>query len=104
MIAPHLLILSIIFSIGWGWHLVDEIHDWRELRVSPTRTKAQVGSSLRSLLAAFCLESLCLAYLIRTGAVVAGFGDVVAAQIVVFAVLGINIPGFLFAIISRKLD
>lgn len=103
-IAPHILVLSIVFSIGWGWYLVDEINSWLMIRISPTRTKAQVGEAFRSLIAAICLESVCLAYVVRTGFVLAGAGDEAAGQLVFFILLGINMPGFIFAVASRKLD
>jgi hypothetical protein len=104
VISPHILVLSAIFGVIWGWHVVDELNDWRDLRRSPDKTKMEVGHTFRALICAVCLESICLAYVFRTTCIMIGLGENIAAQVAFFTILGVNLPGGIFTVVSRRLD
>lgn len=102
MIAPHILLLSLFLSFAWGWHTIDTITEYREYRTRPNRIESRVAQYLRDVVCAVCLESICIAYVLRTAIVLLGFGDQIAGQLLFFVLLGVNIPGALYAIISRR--
>lgn len=104
MIAPHILLLSLLLGVAFGWHFLDTVSDWRYVRAHGTRRKKDLGDAFRSMIAALCLLSFCVAYVIRTALVLLGAGDTVAGQVVFFTILGVNIPGGLFMVVSRKFD
>lgn len=104
MIAPHVLAISLILSLAWGTHLIDAVHDYIAVRAPTNRRRSEVIKEFRQVIAATCLFSFGVAYVFRTAIVLAGFGDVVAGQIVFFALIGVNVPGAAFLIISRKFD
>lgn len=103
-VTAQIFALAVILTLVWGWHLFDTVNDYRSLRVNPDRTKRQMGDSFRSLIAAACLWSICVGTGLRTGIILLGFGDALGGQVAFFAIMGINIPGGIFAIVSRKLD
>lgn len=103
MIAPQILVLSVFFSVVWGWFAADTINDWRKIRFSGTRRKGELADAFRTMLCAISLESICAAYVLRTALVVAGLGDAVAGQVVFFTLLGVNIPAAIFVVVSRRM-
>lgn len=104
MITPHILVLSLLLGIAFGWHFMDTVNDWRYVRTHGTRRKRDLGDAFRSMIAALCLLSFCAAYVLRTATVLLGFGDSVAAQVGFFTIIGVNVTGGLFMVVSRKFD
>lgn len=107
MIAPHILGLSAFLSIFWGIYLVFTVQDYgrvRAFRPPGTRRRGDLISAFRRMLVALSLWSICFAYVFRTASVLLGFGDTSAAQIAFFAIIGINVPSAIFAVVSLKYD
>lgn len=103
MIAPQILAVSLFLSFVWGWHLVDMAADWRKIRLTGTRRRGEMADTFRALLCAIALWSICVSYAVRTAMIVMGLGDELAGQIGFFALLGINIPVGIFALVSRRM-
>lgn len=104
MIAPQIFVLSLVLSIAWGTNLLDAIHDYQAVHRRPLRSRLELAKALRTLVGAICLFSLGFAYVLRTGMVLAGFGELVVGQVLFFALVGVNLPGALFVILSRRYD
>lgn len=104
MITWHILILSLGLGFAFGWHFIDTVNDWRYVRNHGTRRKKDLGDAFRAMIAALCLLSFCVAYVLRTATVILGFGDTVAGQVVFFTIIGVNVTGGLFMVVSRKFD
>lgn len=115
MIAWHILVLSTFLSLVWGWHLKDTSRDWLEARaarpvaadpalrrVELVHIRRELGDALRNLVAAICLLSISVAYVFRTAVVLAGLGEAFAGQVVFFALVGVNVTGALFVVVSRR--
>lgn len=96
MIAPHILVLTAWFSIAWGIYLLFTIHDFRR--------RADRVVSLRQVVVAFCLWSICFSLFFRTGMVLLGFGEVTAGQVTFFTLIGTNVMGSLFVLASLRRD
>lgn len=107
MIAPHILAISGFLSIMWGIYLLHTIGEHQALRALKSTSsirRAETVTSFRRVVVAFCLWSLVFSYVFRTFCVLVGLGDVVAAQITFFALLGTNIPGSIFVVGSFWFD
>ena len=103
-IAPHIFLMSAFLSLVWGVYLVATALDYRAIARSKTRTRADVVRAMRRLVLAFCIWSVAFAYVFRTTMVLIGFSEDVIGQVVFFALLGTNVVGSLFAIISLRYD
>lgn len=107
MIAPHILGISGFLSIMWGIYLLHTIGEHQALRaLKPTNStrRMETVASFRRVAVAFCLWFLVFSYVFRTVCVLIGLGDAVAAQITFFALLGTNIPGSIFVVVSFWFD
>lgn len=107
MIAPHILVISIFLSITWGGYLLYTVQDYlrvRGRRSADPRRRGDVVTAFRRMVVAFCLWLICAAYVFRTACVLVGLGDAVAGQVVFFSLIGSNVAGSLFALISLRYD
>lgn len=102
MITPHILAISLFLSVVWGWHLRDAAGDWTEARRARPVSRRQLAETFRNLVAALSLESIALAYVLRTAIVLAGFGEAVGGQVAFFALVGVNVTGAIFVVASRR--
>lgn len=103
-IAPHILGLAIFLSLGWGFYLVFTIYKWikarEKRRNDEERRKGDVVASFRQMLVAICVFSLPFSLVFRTAAVLAGVGDATVGQIAFFALVGPNVVGSIFAVVT----
>jgi len=104
MIAPQILVVASVLSLTWGIFLVASVRDYRTLLRRQTRRRSEVIVAFRRVLVTFCLWLICFSYVFRTGVVLAGMGEEAAAQITFFALLGSNVVGSIYAIISLRYD
>lgn len=106
-ITPQIFFLSLLLSIMWGIVLISAVRDYRRTvaaRRSGDRRRTDLVSAFRWFLVILCLWTLNSAYLLRTGMVLLGLGDVVAGQITFFALVSIDIIGGVFSLFSLWLD
>jgi len=103
VITPQILFISTFLSLTWGIFLVASVMDYRGTLVQQ-HSRRDVVIGFRRMLVAFCIWLICFAYVFRTICVLAGVGEGVAGQITFFALLGTNVVGSLFAVISLKYD
>jgi hypothetical protein len=103
VIAPHILVISILGSIIWGWHTKNAAIDYRQYRTRADRQAPRLADKFRDLICAVCLLSIFMAYVVRTAFVLAGAGEVAAGQIAFFTIMGVNIPGGIFVVVSKRL-
>lgn len=104
MIAPQLLVLTLYLTLAWGFYLGAAVLDYRAHRAQVDRRRGEGVRALRRVVVAFCLFMLPFSFFLRTGMVLAGVADISAAQIVFFALLGTNVSGSLFCIVSLRYD
>lgn len=114
MIAPHILLLSSFLTIMWGIYLIFTIKDYRRvrlLRVSKEaadnalyRRKGDTVAAFRRMIVAFCVFTLPASFVFRTACVLLGVGDETTAQITFFALVGPNVVGSIFAVVSLAFD
>lgn len=107
MIAPQILAISAFLSLTWGGYLAFTVVDYlatRHRQHTATRRRGDVVAAFRRMVVAFCLWMICFAYVFRTVIVLAGFGDAAAGQISFFALLGTNVVGSIFALVSLRYD
>jgi hypothetical protein len=105
MIAPQILLISAFLSITWGIYLFATAKGYIALRnASPIRRRGDTVQAMRRFLVALCLWTICFSYVFRTGCVLIGLGEATAGQIAFFAILGINIPASIFAVVSLRFD
>ena len=105
MIAPQVLAITSFLSIMWGIYLFSTIQEYNTARTARTnRRRGDTISAFRRMVVAFCLWLICFSYVFRTFMVLIGLGDIVTSQVMFFALLGTNIPGSIFAVISLRLD
>ena len=116
-IAPHILVLALFLSVTWGIYLIYTVNDYRMVktrRVVSTkqgfepldgeRRRGELVAAFRRMLVALCVWSLPFSFVIRTSMVLAGFGDDLIGQIVFFALVGPNVVGSIFAVVSLRFD
>lgn len=104
-IAPHILALAVFLSVMWGLYLAYTIYDYRQAKTRPVeRRKGDVVAALRRMLVAFCVFSLPFSLVVRTALVLAGFGNDLIGQIVFFSLVGPNVVGSIFAVVTTIED
>lgn len=104
MIAPQILILVSFLSLTWGLYLAAAVADYVRLRRGKDRRRGEGVRALRRVIVAFCLFMLPFSFFLRTGVVLAGFGDAVGGQIVFFSFAGTNVLGSILCLASLRYD
>src|SRR5258708_5078978 len=104
MIAINILLISGFLSITWGIYLVSTIREYMALRVQKQVSRREIVIAFRRIVTISCLWFICFAYVFRTFLVLIGLGDVLTGQITFYALLGTNISGSIFAIVSLRYD
>lgn len=107
MIAPHIALISAFLSVTWGAYFIYTIKDYLVIRTKNGEGRRRGGdavAALRRTIVAFCLWSFCFSFLFRTAMVLLGFGEDVVGQVVFFTLVGTNVLGSVFALVSLKYD
>ena len=104
MIAPHILVLSSFLSIMWGIYLANTVADYVRIRTVEGRRRGDTVTALTRVVVAICVFSLPFSFVFRTACVLLGMGDDTAAQITFFALVGPNVVGSIFAVVSLRFD
>ncbi len=100
----QILTISVSLSFLWGVYLAGTIHEYLQVRNVPFRRRQDVVVALRRFIVALCVWLFVFSYAFRIICIALGVGDEVVAQVIFFALLGSNVVGSIFAIISLWLD
>lgn len=103
-IAWHIFAISSFLSVTWGVYLIGMICEYRNIKRGTDRRRGNIVVALRKVVVAFCLWTFVFSFVFRTAMVIAGFGEDVAGQIVFFTLVGTNVVGSMFAVISMRYD
>lgn len=101
-ITFQILALALFLSLTWGAYLVYTIRDWHTIRAK--RNQREIIRAFRRMVVAMCLWLLPFSLLFRTTMVQLGLGADVVGQIVFFSLVGTNVLGSLFAVVSLRYD
>ena len=99
-ITAPLFWLSVFLSCTWGSYFAWTIHDYAKTKGKSDRHQGDVVAALRRAVVAGDLWMMVFSYAFRTLSVQMGVGNEEVAQIIFFALVGTNIVGSLFAILS----
>lgn len=103
-VQVQILALSLFLSTTWGIYLIGTIREYLIVRGRKFRRREDLVIALRRFVVALCVWLFVFSYAFRVGSVFFGVQDEVAALIVFFALLGSNVVGSIFAVISLWLD
>lgn len=98
-IAPHILGLALFLSVMWGIFLAYTINEYRG-----ARGRKEIVVGFRRMIVALCVFLLPFSLVFRTTCVLLGLGDDVIGQIAFFALVGPNVVGCIFAVVSLRYD
>ncbi len=107
MIAPQILALSAVLSLGWGVCLIAAVLDYRDVRTGKNeyrRRRQDVVAAFTRVIILACLWLLTSAYVVRTALVLAGFGTDVVGITLFFTLVGSNVLGCLWTLLSLRHD
>lgn len=105
MIAWHIFAICAFLSILWGIYLAYTIADYREVKANQhLARRGDTVKALRRMVVAVCVFCLPFAFVFRTAMVLAGFGQDQIGQVVFFAIVGPNVVGSIFAVVSLRYD
>ena len=104
MIAAQILFIAGFLSITWGVYLIGTIALYIKVRQNPRRTPQEIIVSMRRVIVALCAWLFVFSFVFRTACVLIGVGDDVAGQLVFFTLVGTNVVGSLFAVVSLRYD
>jgi hypothetical protein len=102
--APQILAISLFLSVTWGIYLAGTLSLYWKIHAQRPRRRQDVVVALRRFIVALCAWLFVFSFVFRTFCVVIGIGDEIAVQIVFFTLLGTNVVGSLFAIVSLWYD
>lgn len=103
-IQVQILAVSLFLSLTWGVYLLGTIREYTIVRNEKFRRREDIVVALRRFVVALCVWLFVSSYAFRVGSVFFGVQDEVATLIVFFALLGSNVVGSIFAVISLWLD
>lgn len=98
-IAPHILGLALFLSVMWGIFFIHTVQDYRR-----ADGRKETVIAFRRMIVAVCVWLLPVSFVFRTACVLLGVGDDVVGQIAFFAMVGPNVVGSIFAVVSLKYD
>jgi hypothetical protein len=104
VITPHIFFITTFLTVTWGIYFLYTVREYQRLRHAPTRRKGELVVAFRKMVTALCVWMLPLGFFVRTALILGGFGDEVAGQVLFFSLVGTNIPGSIFAVVSLRLD
>lgn len=99
--------ISLFLSLTWGVGLVVSVREYRETlraRRAGERRSGDVVSSFRRVLVLWCLWLIVASVLFRSAFLALGFGETTSATILYFALIGSNVVGSLFFLVSLRYD
>lgn len=100
----QILLITGFLSVTWGIYLLGTIHEYRKTRGLRYRRRQDLVVALRRFIVALCVWLFVFSFCFRIISVYLGMDDDLAAQIVFFSLLGSNVVGSLFAVISLRYD
>ena len=100
----QILIITTFLSITWGIYLAGSIREYMRMRATAVRRRTDMIVALRRVIVALCLWLFVFSFCFRIICVIVGVDDDVAAQIVFFSLLGSNVAGSIFAVVSLWYD
>jgi hypothetical protein len=104
VITVQTFLIAAALVVTWGFYFGYTVIDYVKTSRGPNRRKGDLVASFRKMVVALCVWMLPLGVLTRTALVLAGFGDETAAQVLFFALVGTNIPGSIFVVVSLRFD
>lgn len=104
MITFQTFVIAAALVITWGLYFVYTVIDYAKLSRSPTRRRGDLVAAFRRMVVALCVWMLPFGVLVRTALVMVGFGNETAAQVLFFALVGTNVPGSIFVVVSLRFD
>lgn len=99
--------ISLFLSITWGAGLLYSVHEYRQvltLRRKGERRGGDVVAAFRRVLVLWCLWLIVASVLFRSAFLALGFGETTSATILYFALIGSNVVGSLFFLVSLRYD
>lgn len=97
----QILAITGFLSVTWGIYAVYTIKDYLRFRGQGRGTTV---TYLRRVIVAFCLWLFVFSFFFRIVSVYFGVSDDVAGQVTFFSLLGSNVLGSLFAVVSLLFD
>lgn len=101
MIATHIFILGLFLSVMWGIYFVYTVLDYRASRGKGYKV---LVAAFRRLIVALCVFLLPFSLMFRTACVLLGVADEITSQIIFFALVGPNVVGCIFVVVSLRYD
>ena len=99
--------ISLILSVMWGAALAYTVHEYRLAlrgRAVGERRSGDVVAAFRRVLALWCLWLICASYVFGTLMIILGLDETVVGRVLFFALLGSNVVGSLFFLVSLRFD
>lgn len=103
-IQKQILMISLFLSTTWGIYLFGTIREYLIIRESPMRRRQDVVVALRRFVIALCIWLFVFSYAFRVVSIGLGVEESTVSVITFFALLGSNVVGSIFSIVSLWLD
>jgi hypothetical protein len=104
VITPHVFFITVFLTVTWGFYFAYTVLDYLRLRQSTDRRRGDLVAAFRKVVVALCVLMLPLGFLVRTTLTLAGLGDAFGGQVLFFALVGTNVPGSIFVVVSLRFD
>ncbi len=102
--APQILFIATVLTVLWGVYLLGTIRLYVQAKNKHDRRMQDLVIALRRVVVAFCAWLFPFSFVFRTLCVILGVEDVVIGQIIFYSLLGANVTGSIYAIVSLWYD
>lgn len=102
--TPQVLAISAFLSVTWGLYLIGTLISYARIRTESRRRRADRVIALRRFTVAFCIWLFCFSFAFRQITLLLGIDEELVVSLVFFSLVGTNVVGSIFALISLKYD
>ena len=103
-VQKQILAISVFLSFTWGVYLIGTIREYLVVRNRMFRRREDIVIALRRFIVALCVWLFVFSYAYRITTFALGIETEVVAVIIFFALLGSNVVGSIFAVVSLWFD
>lgn len=100
----QIFLITGFLSVTWGIYLVGTVREYVKIRSTIIRRRQDLVVALRRVVVAICVWLFVFSFCFRIICTYFGVNDEISAQLVFFSLLGSNVVGSLFAVVSLRYD